>query len=63
MVCLIIIFFYINTDVIGHVLEEDNLMELDKNGNKNKMIDIVVQDLQLSLFYKKINFLYQILYC
>ncbi|KAL5127709.1 hypothetical protein HKD37_14G040082 [Glycine soja] len=33
-------------DVIGHVVEKDDVKEIDKNGNKHKFIDIVFQDLE-----------------
>ncbi|KHN45069.1 hypothetical protein glysoja_044443 [Glycine soja] len=32
--------------VIGHVVEKDDVKEIDKNGSKHKLIDIVSQDLE-----------------
>lgn len=43
MVFYIIMF---ETDVIGHVVEKDDVKEIDKNGSKHKLIDIVFQDLE-----------------
>lgn len=33
-------------DVIGHVIERDNIRETDKNGRKSRVIDLTLEDLE-----------------
>ncbi|KEH34746.1 hypothetical protein MTR_3g068135 [Medicago truncatula] len=34
-------------DVIGHVIERDNIRETDKNGQKSRVIDLTLEDLEM----------------
>lgn len=33
-------------DVIGHVSEKDDIKEIEKNGSKHMLINIILQDLE-----------------
>jgi hypothetical protein len=37
---------FVMSDVIGHVIERDNIRETDKNGRKSKVIDLTYEDLE-----------------
>jgi len=47
MGCILLIRLYImKIDIIGHVVEKDDMRDKDVNGRTSKLIDITLEDLE-----------------